>query len=125
MPTLSLGFHARTVNRPFRALKMSSDPITKEGKKGKLLILGGTGFLGQTICKRATLEGYAVTSLSRRGRPPPDKASSPSSSLSFGNVDYRQGDARKKEAISDILNEGGYAGMYFFRWRKLTRKMPR
>jgi hypothetical protein len=26
-------------------------------KKGKLLVLGGTGFLGQTICKRAVLEG--------------------------------------------------------------------
>lgn len=73
-------------------------------KKGKLLVLGGTGFLGQTICKRAVLEGYEVTSLSRRG-PAADVAelSSP--------IDYRTGDARDKEVISKILTEGGYSGV--------------
>jgi nucleoside-diphosphate-sugar epimerase len=85
------------------------------GKKGKLLVLGGTGFLGQTICKRAVLEGYAVTSLSRRGLPPDlDSESSTVSSTTTGmssTVDYRQGDARKKESISNILQEGGYTGV--------------
>ena len=91
----------------------SSLPMTKSGKKGKLLILGGTGFLGQTICKRATLEGYSVTSLSRRGRPLPDKSSSSSSTTTstFGNnVEYITGDAREKEIISNILKDGGYVG---------------
>lgn len=73
-------------------------------KKGKLLVLGGTGFLGQTICKRALLEGYEVTSLSRRGLPPDAVESS-------APVDYRTGDAREKESIGDILNEGGYTGV--------------
>lgn len=75
-------------------------------KKGKLLVLGGTGFLGQTVCKRAVLEGYQVTSLSRRGRPTDDAELSASSP-----IDYRNGDAREKETISKILNEGGYTGV--------------
>jgi nucleoside-diphosphate-sugar epimerase len=78
-------------------------------KKGKLLVLGGTGFLGQTVCKRAVLEGYKVTSLSRRGLPP--DLDSESSVSSISTVDYRQGDARQKESIAAILAEGGYTGV--------------
>lgn len=55
---------------------------------GKILVLGGTGFLGQTVCKRALAEGFQVTSLSRRGLPPllpadsqEDESSSASTSL--------------------------------------------
>jgi nucleoside-diphosphate-sugar epimerase len=77
---------------------------TTDGKKGKLLVLGGTGFLGQTILKRAVLEGYSVTSVSRRGVLP----NTPSTST---NIDYRKGDAREKETIVNILNEGGYTGV--------------
>ena len=73
-------------------------------KKGKVLVLGGTGFLGQTVCKRATLEGYSCVSLSRRGLPSPEKDGAER------NIDYRQGDARNIETISNILNEGGYVG---------------
>lgn len=87
----------------------SSSATTPSQKKGKLLVLGGTGFLGQTICKRAVLEGYTVTSLSRRGLPPLTDADNTVSSIS--TVDYRQGDARVKESIVDILKEGGYTGV--------------
>lgn len=78
----------------------------------------GVGFLGQTVCKRAVVEGYAVTSVSRRGRLPPDAPATTST-----NIDYRQGDARQKETIVNILNEGGYTGticyfrvMFLLRW---------
>jgi hypothetical protein len=54
------------------------------------------------------LEGYSVTSLSRRGLPPDQ---SPSAS-STGNIEYRKGDARDKESITNILKEGGYCGMF-------------
>ncbi|CCJ29981.1 unnamed protein product [Pneumocystis jirovecii] len=34
-----------------------------------LTVLGGTGFLGQHICKTAIQKGWTVTSLSRKGKP--------------------------------------------------------
>lgn len=43
--------------------------------------------------------------MSRRGTPPESKDASPAA------ADYREGDARKKEVILSILNEGGYAGV--------------
>ena len=93
---------------------MTSSPSGPKPKRGKLLILGGTGFLGQTICKRANLEGYSVTSLSRRGVPPPSKSTDTTSAASSSStVDYRMGDARNIESIQQILNEGGYVGEFF------------
>mmetsp|Transcript_31680 Transcript_31680/g.48578 ORF Transcript_31680/g.48578 Transcript_31680/m.48578 type:complete len:309 (-) Transcript_31680:97-1023(-) len=75
-----------------------------ENERGKLMVLGGTGFLGQTVAKRALLEGYSVTCLSRRGSPP-------ETSGSIAKIDYRAGDARDKDTISSILDEGGYCGI--------------
>ncbi|KAL3938906.1 MAG: hypothetical protein SGBAC_006282 [Bacillariaceae sp.] len=85
--------------------------LSDNNQKGKLLVLGGTGFLGQTICKRATLEGYAVTSVSRRGKPSPSEASETRLGSYFRKVDYRKGDARQFDTISNILKEGGYVGV--------------
>jgi nucleoside-diphosphate-sugar epimerase len=80
-------------------------------KKGKLLVLGGTGFLGENVCKKALLEGYQVTSLSRRGLPPPSSSSSSTTMPDNKKIDYRKGDARQKESIANILQEGGYVGV--------------
>jgi nucleoside-diphosphate-sugar epimerase len=81
---------------------------TERPSQGKILVLGGTGFLGQAVCKRAIAQGFQVTSLSRRGLPP-ISGSDPEQSLL--DVDYRQGDARKKESIANILQEGGYTAV--------------
>lgn len=43
-----------------------------ETGKGKLLVLGGTGFVGSTVAKLALDRGYEVVSMSRRGKPPAD-----------------------------------------------------
>eukprot|EP00980_Cylindrotheca_fusiformis_P008751 scaffold1869_cov122-Cylindrotheca_fusiformis.AAC.13 len=106
-PRSIYGFQLNTFGRHKRsvvAMSTSRDTM-KKTDKGKLLVLGGTGFLGRTICKRAALEGYSVTSLSRRGLSSPEREP-------FGNTEYRKGDARKIDTISDILDEGGYVGKF-------------
>jgi len=39
---------------------------------GKVVVLGGSGFVGSRICERLVAEGAAVTSISRSGGPPED-----------------------------------------------------
>ena len=97
-----------------------NEPSTS--KKKRLLVLGGTGFLGGTICNRAKLEGYHVTSLSRRGVPPfpsstpqqgqPTSTSrttpsttTVSSNSGINRIDYRRGDARQPDTVRKILAE--------------------
>jgi hypothetical protein len=109
-------FHlqAQSRHRSFRrissssSLPSSSADLTSKSDKGKLLILGGTGFVGQTLCKRASLEGYSVTSLSRRGLPSPEGVTKSAP----GGIDYRMGDASNIESITDLLDEGGYVGKF-------------
>lgn len=60
------------------------------GGKGKLLVLGGTGFVGSTVTKLALDRGYEVVSLSRRGQPATD-----SSLAGQTQVKWVQGDATK------------------------------
>lgn len=95
----------------FSSSNTNNNNLSDIQSKGKLLVLGGTGFLGQTICKRATLEGYAVTSISRRGKPSPAEVSEARMGAYFRKVDYRQGDARRFDTIANILQEGGYVGV--------------
>ena len=83
---------------------MMSSSSTASNNKGKLLVLGGTGFLGQMVCQRAVVEGYSVVSLSRRGLVSPDVPSA-------AKADYRQGDCRRKEMIATVLDEGGFTGV--------------
>jgi len=51
------------------------------------------------VARRAILEGYSVTSLSRRGKPEKD---------ANDGIDYLIGDARDENTIENILNEGEY-----------------
>lgn len=109
-PVLAYGFRSVSPSRFGRALATlaTTSDTPEKASKGKLLVLGGTGFLGQTVCKRAVLEGYSVVSLSRRGLPPTDESMEGASS---SKIDYRKGDARQKESISNILADGGFTGL--------------
>lgn len=99
--------------------------VFSKDDKGKILILGGSGFLGGNVAKRAVLAGYRVTSLSRRGKPEPPKqrrrnrrnrdnngADNLNNYDSFEQsgvmnaIDYRCGDATDISTIREILNEG-------------------
>jgi nucleoside-diphosphate-sugar epimerase len=80
----------------------SSSGGMNDNSRGRLLVLGGTGYLGQAVCQRAIEQGYQVTSLSRRGLPPSNPVS---------QVEYRQGDARQKNVIQQILQEQKTTGL--------------
>jgi hypothetical protein len=45
----------------------SSRALVTPGSSGRLLVCGGSGFLGREVCREAVSRGWAVTSLSRRG----------------------------------------------------------
>lgn len=94
----------------------NNQDVFVKGGKGRILVLGGSGFLGLTVSKRAILEGYSVTSLSRRGKPPKRRSASssfsnadssstslPSDEAVLESIDYRTGDARNKETILAVL----------------------
>ena len=105
---MSLSRHSSTAssdNGSDTSSTTSSDSSSSK-KRGKLLVLGGTGYLGRTVCQKAVLEGYSVVSLSRRGHPPRE-----TDSIDSSKVHYRQGDARQAESIRKILDEGGFTGV--------------
>ena len=52
----------------------------------RLLVAGGTGFVGREICREAVNRGWSVTSLSRRG-------SNPEPGSALDAVDFVAGDA--------------------------------
>lgn len=117
-------------NASDQAASSKRDPFRRPDR-GKLLVLGGTGFLGNSVAARAVLDGYSVTSLSRRGLPPSladgratvrergarrlrrggRGGGGGDYSLAATRVDYRAGDARDSAVIASILSEGGYVGI--------------
>ena len=84
---------------------------------GRVLVLGGTGFVGSRICLELLEAGYAVTSISRRGTPPSSDdgdataASGNRAARLRASVDWRVGDASEPETARDVLREGGYVGV--------------
>ncbi|GMI13309.1 hypothetical protein TrLO_g11463 [Triparma laevis f. longispina] len=64
----------------------------------KLLVLGGSGYVGRQVCKEAVAKGWEVTSLSRRGENP-----LPGSSLD--KVSFVAGDAADMELLLRLAGE--------------------
>ena len=94
---------------PARAASSSSSSSEAAPDNGnKLLVLGGTGFVGGNVIERALEGGYSVVSISRRGAPSAS-ARGPTSSLD-GRVDWRVGDVTLPSTVRDVLAEGGFVG---------------
>jgi len=93
--------------------EVSKRDVFSKDNKGKILVLGGSGYLGSNVARRAVLEGYSVTSLSRRGKPEPKSKRRRRNEYASveSNIDYRTGDAREIEPVESILNEGGYTAV--------------
>jgi len=67
----------------------------------RVLVLGGSGYLGQRICRAAVRAGYAVTALSRRGPPP-------TLDDLLTEVEWRKGDATIPGTIPGALKNDNY-----------------
>jgi len=94
----------RTTRVPLRSGVLVRAAGNSGPSLGRVLVLGGTGFVGSKICQEALDAGYDVVSVSRRGTPP-DAGSSGASDI-LKNVDWRVGDATNPATALDILGEG-------------------
>ncbi|KAM5351443.1 hypothetical protein ACJ41O_004166 [Fusarium nematophilum] len=71
----------------------------------KLVVCGGTGFLGSRICKHAVARGWDVTSISRSGDPRWDAVtSSPSPPPWAHKVSWERGDILRPATYAPLLN---------------------
>lgn len=81
------------------AAPSSSSLVTGKGAKKplKVVVLGGTGYVGSRVVKRAVARGHSVVSVSRRGRP----RGSPEDDV----VEYLAGDVTDPSVVSDALKD--------------------
>jgi nucleoside-diphosphate-sugar epimerase len=91
-----------------RCAASSSSPDA--APRGRLLLLGGSGFVGSAVAERALASGFSVTSLSRRGRPARSDDGWPPLGV-LDAVDWRSGDATDPETAKAILAEGGFTAV--------------
>eukprot|EP00667_Euglena_gracilis_P009414 EG_transcript_9571 len=89
------------LRRPRRApvLAMLATTSRRPLNGKRLLVLGGSGYLGQRICRYAVKNGYRVVSLSRRGPPPIIDDF-------LAEVKWRKGDATNPATVQMLIVEG-------------------
>eukprot|EP00978_Attheya_sp_CCMP212_P011788 scaffold29298_cov50-Attheya_sp.AAC.2 len=75
--------------------------VVSESARKTLLVLGGSGYVGQNICHAAVTSGkfHAVQSVSRSGRP----SKSNDSSLALDQVEWIKGDIFDDVFRKDVL----------------------
>ncbi|MCO5615052.1 hypothetical protein L7F22_069340 [Adiantum nelumboides] len=81
-----------------RASGGDAAPNVHPTERNKLLVLGGTGFVGTPVCKEALQRGLPVMSLSRSGRPKLQE------SWTF-EVTWIQGSLFEPDKWKDVLKE--------------------
>ncbi|KAI8324009.1 NAD(P)-binding protein [Martensiomyces pterosporus] len=69
----------------------------------KLFVVGGSGFLGQAICRSAISRGWEVLSLSRHGAPTGSTAQGSIGSRFMQRVQWIKGDALKPETFREHM----------------------
>jgi nucleoside-diphosphate-sugar epimerase len=77
----------------------------KQSKPLKILVLGGTGFVGRTVIEKANAKGYEAVSISRRGRLPTETDSS-------GKNVWFKGDITDKSVLTEVINKYGPFNAY-------------
>ena len=92
---------ATTSRRRCPVLALAATP-TPTGKR--LLVLGGTGFVGREVCAAAVKRGYEVTSLSRRGTKPTNVGGGATSAL-LDAVTWVGGDATSYDTVRSMVEE--------------------
>ncbi|KAJ5619776.1 hypothetical protein N7510_003760 [Penicillium lagena] len=71
----------------------------------RLVVAGGSGFLGSRICKSAAARGWSVTSLSRSGEPRWDTVTDSRERPSWASsVEWARADMLKPESYKPFLN---------------------
>ncbi|KAF7715138.1 NAD(P)-binding domain-containing protein [Penicillium ucsense] len=71
----------------------------------RLVVAGGSGFLGSRICKAAAARGWSVTSLSRSGEPRWDTVTSSTERPSWASsVEWAKADILKPETYKPFLS---------------------
>ena len=73
----------------------------EEEKEEKVLVLGGSGFVGSRVCQELLRQGKAVVAVNRRGQP------SSRSHPWAARVDWVRGDALEPEGWRPLLGEVG------------------
>jgi len=73
--------------------------MSASGSKGKLLVIGGNGFVGREVCKAAVQAGFQVTSLSRRGTNPD------AGDADLAQVTWNAGNALDKGTVTKYVND--------------------
>jgi len=63
----------------------------------RILVLGGSGFVGREVCRRAVRRGWSVTSLSRRGINPVED------DPALGSVSWKAGDAADAATVKALV----------------------
>lgn len=69
----------------------------------KIVVFGGTGFLGKRICENAINRGYAVTSITGSGRKPSPYANEDSGWME--KVEWRKGNVFRPETYKEELKD--------------------
>jgi NAD dependent epimerase/dehydratase family len=96
-------------------LLASSEALAPAGKR--LLVLGGTGFVGGNVCNEASSRGWTVTSLSRRGRV--EGADVPQ------QVQWVKGDASDPTVVYELVERGKFDGFVHAIGMLLDNKLNR